>query len=213
MKYSIVLLSLLSTAFAAPQAASSTITSAASVVSAALTPAQTCIASCPAGDVNCQAACVGAAHPNSSQVDQTTQCAMSCDQGDGSPAATEKYSQCVQACISSYFPTSQTVAAAPAGSGVASSAASGKLLDFSCLNLNGLSTIVHINLESDELTNLLTGATQTGSATGTQATGSATGSATGTAASASKTGAAALNTQVGASAAGLAGLFMAIFAL
>ena len=110
------------------------------------------------------------------------------------------------------------MAAAPAGSGVASSAASGKLLDFSCLNLNGLDTIVHINLESDELTNLLTGVTQTGSATGTQATGtqatgSATGSATGTAASASKTGAAALNTQVGASAAGLAGLFMAIFAL
>jgi hypothetical protein len=181
MKYSIILLSLLSTAFAAPQAASSTITSAASVVSAGLTPAQTCIASCPAGDVNCQAACVGAAHPNSSQVDQTTECAMKCDQGDGSPAATEKYSQCVQSCISSYFPTSQTVAAAPAGSGVVSSAASG--------------------------------ATQTGSATGTQATGSATGSATGTAASASKTGAAVLNTQVGASAAGLAGLFMAIFAL
>jgi len=181
MKYSIVFLSLLSTAFAVPQAASSTITSAASVVSAVLTPAQTCIASCPAGDVNCQAACVGAAHPNSSQADQTNQCAMKCDQGDGSPAATEKYSQCVQACISSYYPTSQTVAAAPAGSGVASSAASG--------------------------------ATQAGSATGTQATGSVTGSATGAAASASKTGAAAFNTQVGASAAGLAGLFMAIFAL
>ena len=76
-----------------------------------------------------------------------------------------------------------------------------------------LSTTVHINLESDVLTNLLTGATQAGSATGTQATSSATGSTTGTAASASKTGAAVLNTQVGASAAGLAGLFMAIFAL
>ncbi|OCL09321.1 hypothetical protein AOQ84DRAFT_291452 [Glonium stellatum] len=187
MKYSIVLLSLLATAFAVPQGASSTITSAASVVSAALTPAQSCIASCSAGDVNCQAACVGAAHPNSSQVDQTTQCAMGCDQGDGSPAATEKYSQCVQACISSYFPTSQTVAAAPAGSGVASTGASG----------TGA-----------------TGAARTGSATGTQTTGSATGSATGAAASASKTGAAVINNaQLGASAAGFAGLFMAIFAL
>jgi len=188
MKYSIVLLSLLSAAFAAPQAASSTITAAASVVSGGLTPGQTCIASCPAGDVNCQAACVGAAHPNSSQVDQTTQCAMKCDQGDGSPAATEKYSQCVQSCIASYFPTSQTVAPAPAGSGVAASgtgaAASGA-----------------------------SGAAKTGSATGTQATGSPTGSATGAAASASQTGAAALNIQVGASAAGLVGLFMAIFAL
>jgi len=189
MKYSIVLLSLLSTALAAPQAASSTITSAASVVSAALTPAQTCIASCPAGDVNCQAACVGAAHPNSSQVDQTTQCAMKCDQGDGSPAATEKYSQCVQACIASYFPTSQTVAAGPAGSGVASSGAS------ATGSAAGAAS---------------SGAAKTASATGTQATGSATGAA----ASASKTGAAAINNaQVGASAAGLAGLFMAIFAL
>jgi hypothetical protein len=120
MKYSIILVSsLVAGAFAHPQA-SGTVTAAASIVSG-LSPAQTCIAACPASDVNCQAACVGAAHPNSSQVVDTTQCAMKCDQGDGSPAATKKYAECQQACIASYFPTTQTaVAAAGSSSGAVS---------------------------------------------------------------------------------------------
>ncbi|KAF2808564.1 uncharacterized protein BDZ99DRAFT_359690, partial [Mytilinidion resinicola] len=107
MKYSAIILStLIAVAFARPNA-SATVTAAPSVVSG-LSPAQTCIAACKAGDVDCEAACVGAAHPNSSQVVDTTQCAMKCDQGDGSPAATQKYSACVQACIANHFPTSQT---------------------------------------------------------------------------------------------------------
>ncbi|OCK81241.1 hypothetical protein K432DRAFT_326701 [Lepidopterella palustris CBS 459.81] len=185
MKFSaIIIASLFSTVFAA----SSTITEAATTV-AGLTPAQTCLLSCSAGDVNCQAQCVGAAHPNSSQADQTNQCAGKCDQGDGSPAATEKYSQCVQACISSYFPTSQTVAAA-VGSGVASNAAT----------ISG------------------TAAGSSGPSAGASKTGtlvtSVTGTATGAAATSSKTGAAAVNNvQLGASVAGIAGFFMAIFAL
>jgi len=184
MKYSIIILSsLIAGAFARPQA-SGTITAAPSVVTG-LTPAQSCIASCKAGDVNCQAACQGAAHPNSSQVVETTQCAEKCDQGDGSPAATEKYSQCVQACISSYFPTSQTVAAAPGGSQSAASTGS-------------------------EATGKSGDKSATGTAT--KATGSAA-SGTASGAGASSTGAANAHAQMGASAAGIAGLFMAVFAL
>lgn len=114
---------------AAPQQASTVSSVASSTVS--LTPAQTCLAQCSAGDVTCEAACVGTAHPNASQVNATTQCAMACDQGDGSAAATQKYAECQQACIASYFPTSQTVVAVAgsatgtAASNAASATASG----------------------------------------------------------------------------------------
>jgi len=163
-------------ASAAPQQASTSVTSAPSTT-VSLTPVQTCLAACTPGDVMCQAACVGVAHPNASQVDLTTQCAMKCDQGDGSPAATKKYAECQQACIASYFPTSQTVAAGPAGTATGAAASN------------------------------------SASATGSGATASRTGTATGSAASTSSTGAAANNVPVGASAAGLVGIFMAIFAL
>ncbi|KAF2498440.1 hypothetical protein BU16DRAFT_524555 [Lophium mytilinum] len=182
MKYSAIILStLIACAFARPNA-SATVTAAPSVVSG-LSPAQTCIALCKAGDVDCEAACVGAAHPNSSQVVDTTQCAMKCDQGDGTPAATQKYSACVQACIASHFPTSQTIADA-AGTAVASASVTGS--------------------QASEATGKST--------TGTKATGSATGTVTGAAAS-SSTGAANAHAQMGAGAASFAGLLMAIFAL
>jgi hypothetical protein len=133
MKYSAIIVSLAVGAFAVPQA--STITSPpASVASASLTPQVSCALACPSGDVTCQAACVGIARPNSSQAVETTECAEKCDQGDGSPAATEKYSQCVQACIASFFPSSQTAAVGGASSGApaattgsAGASASGKI--------------------------------------------------------------------------------------
>lgn len=65
---------------------------------------------------------MGIARPNSSQAVATNECAAKCDQGDGSAEATQKYSDCVQSCIASLFPSSQTgalVPGAPASSGAA----------------------------------------------------------------------------------------------
>lgn len=105
-------------AFAIPQQAS-TITSAPATTSAPsnLTPQQSCAIACDPSDLACRAACVGVARPNASQAVETTECAARCDQGNGSPADTQKYSDCVQSCISSLFPSSQTVSLANGAAG------------------------------------------------------------------------------------------------
>ncbi|KAE9375026.1 hypothetical protein N431DRAFT_455735 [Stipitochalara longipes BDJ] len=77
----------------------------------ALTPAQICLQSCTSGDVNCEAQCVGSAHPNSVQVSETNECAAKCPQGNGTYSKSSNYASCLQACISSYYPTSQTAGA------------------------------------------------------------------------------------------------------
>jgi hypothetical protein len=56
----------------------------------------------------CQAACLGNARPNASQVIETNNCAAKCDQGDGSAAAAISFGRCVDGCINSLFPSSQT---------------------------------------------------------------------------------------------------------
>jgi hypothetical protein len=120
MKYSAVILALVAGAFAVPQAS---ITSAPSApLPSGLTPAVSCALNCTAGDVMCQAACLGNARPNASQVVDTNKCAAACDQGSGSTSDSDKYSQCVQSCINSLFPSSQT-AFAPGGGQVASGSA------------------------------------------------------------------------------------------
>lgn len=121
MKYTAALIALAAGALALPQEASS-ITSA-PTASVSLTPTQSCLASCSAGDVTCQAACVGVARPNSSQAVETNECAARCDQGDGSPEATEAYAKCQQDCFASLFPSTQTLA--PFAPGAASSGAAG----------------------------------------------------------------------------------------
>lgn len=190
MKYAAVVLSLAAGAFAMPQDAS--ITSApAAAPSAALTPQQSCAVACPAGDVVCQAACFGVARPNSSQAVDTNECAAKCDQGDGSPEATKKFEQCVQACIGSLFPSSQTVPLGEAASGIASLASNSASATGS---------------GSPATTG---GAQPSGSGTGSSSEESA--SATGSAAGGSETGAANANS-VHIVGAGLAG-FMALFAL
>lgn len=68
---------------------------------------------------------MGIARPNTSQVVETNECAAKCDQGDGSKADSDKFSDCVQSCIASFFPSSQTLGVgAPAASSVLSNAAS-----------------------------------------------------------------------------------------
>lgn len=129
MKYSAVLLFAVG-AFALPQDAS--ITSAPATpapIPTGLTSAVSCALECDAGDVTCQASCLGNARPNASQAIETNECAAKCDQGDGSTADSNAYAKCVDACINSLFPSSQTAfqggAGAAAPSGGASASASG----------------------------------------------------------------------------------------
>jgi hypothetical protein len=109
MKYSAVLLALAVGAFAMPQEASQITSAPSASQTPNLTPQVSCALACDPADVTCQAACLGAARPNSSQAVATNECAAKCDQGDGTPEATDKFSQCVQSCIASLFPSSQTV--------------------------------------------------------------------------------------------------------
>jgi len=190
MKYSAVFLFAVG-AFALPQDAS--ITSAPATpapIPTGLTSAVSCALECDAGDVTCQASCLGNARPNASQAIETNECAAKCDQGDGSTADSNAYAKCVDACINSLFPSSQTAfqggagAAAPSGGASASASGTGN-------SANPTGT-----------------AGSTGSPTGSA---SESGSQTGSAASSDSTGAAD-KTSARLAGAGLAGL-MAIFAL
>lgn len=126
MKYAAVLLAFAVGAFAVPQAASVTSAPVATPAPSGLTPAVSCALACNAGDVTCQAACLGNARPNASQAIETNECAAKCDQGDGSTEDAIAYAKCVDSCINSLFPSSQT-AFAPGGAAAsnAASAASG----------------------------------------------------------------------------------------
>lgn len=125
MKYSAVLLFAIG-AFALPQDASVTSAPAAAAIPSGLSPAISCAMDCDAGDVNCQAACLGNARPNASQAIATNECAAKCDQGDGSTSDSIAYAKCVDSCINSLFPSSQTAfAPGAAGGAVASGSASG----------------------------------------------------------------------------------------
>ena len=109
-------------AFALPQDSYVTSAPAATSLPSGLTPAVSCALSCTAGDVTCQASCLGNARPNASQAIETNECAAKCDQGDGSTEDSQAYAKCVDSCINSLFPSSQT--AFGAGDAAASSAAS-----------------------------------------------------------------------------------------
>ncbi|KAI9860701.1 MAG: hypothetical protein M1824_002992 [Vezdaea acicularis] len=151
---------------------------------------QACLAKCANGDVTCQAACITVPAPNDLMANQTTECAAKCDQGSGSPSDTQKYSDCVQGCISSYFysPSSTIASATGTGGTAASATATGT-------NTSGKPS----------------GTGASASATGTKS-GSSTGTATGASASASKTNAAG-QFRFGAPLAGAAGLFAVGLAL
>ncbi|KAH4076912.1 hypothetical protein HBI56_126450 [Parastagonospora nodorum] len=124
MKYTTAILALVAGAFAVPQAS---ITSAPGApIPSGLSPAVSCALNCEAGDVMCQAACLGNARPNASQVIDTNNCAAKCDQGDGSAAAATAYAKCVDGCINSLFPSSQTQFAPGAAAPAASQASSVK---------------------------------------------------------------------------------------
>ncbi|KAM0342773.1 hypothetical protein ACHAPU_009265 [Fusarium lateritium] len=85
-----------------------------------LTPAQEsqaeCLSECEAGDVKCQSYCISVPSPNEKDIEKTTKCAADCDQGSGSASDTEKYSACVQGCISDNY--WKSVSGSPRGTDV-----------------------------------------------------------------------------------------------
>jgi hypothetical protein len=112
MKFVVFALSALA-GLALAQSSGSSFESTAPTSTAPLTPQQSCVNACAAGDVNCWAVCVGFPRPGTVQVNAATDCVAKCDQGDGSAAASQAYAKCRDACISSYIITSGT--AAPGG--------------------------------------------------------------------------------------------------
>ncbi|KAF2132538.1 hypothetical protein P153DRAFT_363848 [Dothidotthia symphoricarpi CBS 119687] len=158
MKYTVAILTFVIGAFAIPQQASS-ITSAPATTAAPsnYTSQLSCASACDATDVDCRAACLGVAHPNASQAIETTECAASCDQGDGSTEDTQKFSDCVQGCIYSLYPSSQTFSLANAA--IVSSAASA------------------VGSVTNSASATATGSATTGSSSGTGSNAQATGAA------------------------------------
>ncbi|KAK2740992.1 hypothetical protein FQN55_008547 [Onygenales sp. PD_40] len=71
--------------------------------SATLSPAAKCATECGKDDVCCQAACYDVPCPNEGMANKTTECAMKCPQGSGTPQDTIDYAKCQQECIKSYF--------------------------------------------------------------------------------------------------------------
>lgn len=113
-------------AFALPQEASvTTAPQTPAAIPSGLSPAISCAMSCDPSDVTCKAACLGNARPNASQAIETNECAAKCDQGDGSTADSIAYAKCVDSCINSLFPSSQTAFAPGAANGAAASASAG----------------------------------------------------------------------------------------
>ncbi|KAK0128452.1 hypothetical protein ONS95_000424 [Cadophora gregata] len=197
MKTSTILLALMSIASAelvVRQDANSTTTPAATITSVDTSPQATCLAACNPTDVNCRAGCVGGAHPNSAQVNQTYECITSCPKGDGSKSQTDQYNTCVANCITSHY-LGSTVGPVPVGTGSASVSA-----QTTGTGASGSQTTGGAGAQSTS------GAQPTGSQTsGSDA--SASGSAAPTTTSNSANG------PILVSAGGLAGLFLAFFAL
>lgn len=116
MKFSSTVLFAMAAGLVAAQSTPSPTTSA-PIPSHTPTVIEQCVARCPAGDVRCQADCVGNPRPDEGQVNRTTECAAKCVQGDGTLEQTERYAACQQECIrKEFFPISATNGgAAPTG--------------------------------------------------------------------------------------------------
>ncbi|OAA48650.1 hypothetical protein NOR_01900 [Metarhizium rileyi] len=105
---------LVSGALAAVAIAQSTTTTA----NAPDSSAQACLNQCKSGDVTCQAHCITVPSPDSQNIENTHKCVAACPQGKGSPAETEKYSNCIQDCIKqNYYVTGEGTPNATGGSG------------------------------------------------------------------------------------------------
>ncbi|PGG98262.1 hypothetical protein GX51_06910 [Blastomyces parvus] len=148
-----------------------------------LTPAAKCAANCGT-DICCQAKCYNVPCPSEDMANDTTQCAMKCPQGDGSPEQSLAFSKCQTDCINTHFFKGNNVIPNPTGGAAPPD------------NTGGASP------------------TGSGSPTeGGEATGTGTPTSGSTSTPSPSVGAAAINVQFGSSAAGIVGLLMAALAL
>lgn len=102
------ILSTVALALASLAAAQSSTTNDASSTTTSVSPTQTCLNACAAGDVDCQAKCLGLPYPDGAQANATTSCEAGCPQGNGTEAETQAYASCLNACVSSYYYASGT---------------------------------------------------------------------------------------------------------
>ncbi|KAL7946352.1 hypothetical protein V8C42DRAFT_320340 [Trichoderma barbatum] len=127
MRFTLVLSGLFAALAAAAE--SGTRTAAAPASSVSLDPAQqsqiNCLKACDAGDVNCQAHCIGVPSPDQSQVNATTACVAKCPQGNGSAAQTQVYKLCIDKCVNEHYFVTSEGTPAPTGSPGNDHAASG----------------------------------------------------------------------------------------
>ncbi|KAL4730456.1 hypothetical protein ACLX1H_002492 [Fusarium chlamydosporum] len=168
---------------------------------ASVSPAQQsqmdCLADCDDGDVKCQSYCITVPSPNEANVNATNECVAACPKGKGSEADTEKYSVCLQDCISDNY--WKTIDGTPRGTDTPDVKSK-------------VSEIVSSAVE--KATNTASAAESDATATGASETSdseetSASGTATGTAAEVSETG----NAAPALGGVSLLGLAAAIFAL
>ncbi|OAA32557.1 hypothetical protein AAL_00022 [Moelleriella libera RCEF 2490] len=155
-----------------------------------------CLKKCRVDDVDCQAHCITVPSPNEQQVNDTTKCARECPQGNGSPAETDKYASCVQACIQKHYYVSS--AGTPQATGGSNGGAAGS---------NGSSG-----------SSGSSGAAATATNSGAAPSKSAASKSSGSAASQTASGAAATTTNAApgltfGSSTALVGFFAALFAL
>ncbi|KYK57712.1 hypothetical protein DCS_04725 [Drechmeria coniospora] len=167
------------------------------------TPAQAsataCLNACGPSDVKCQAHCIVVPSPNESQAETTNNCVAACSQGNGSPADTQRYSDCTQKCIGDYFfhPAQGTPNDKSAGNGAGTNAG------------NGAGTNAGTTAGANAGTNAGTNAGANGSGSTATLSGSATATSTHTA-SAVSSGLAPIAT---AAPAAILGLVAAVLAL
>ena len=155
-----------------------------------LSPMEKCALDCGDKDICCRAACANVPCPSDAMANRTTECAMNCDQGDGSPEDTKKYAECQSQCINSYFFTG--TATLPSSATPTSDSEGGD--DAAQTNSAGEPT----------------GTPSSSDDASESASGSETASASATA---TDTGLANANIPLGSSAAGIVGLVMAALAL
>ncbi|OAX84681.1 hypothetical protein ACJ72_00947 [Emergomyces africanus] len=153
-----------------------------------LSPAAKCASECGL-NICCRAKCYNVPCPSEDMANKTTQCAMKCPQGSGTPEDTVAYAKCQTDCINTNFFDGSQGIPNPTETGGAGSPGSPN-------NSGGVSP------------------TGSGSPTGPEgADATGTGSPTGGSSPSPSAGAAAINVQLGSSAVGIVGLLMAALAL
>ncbi|KAI5466119.1 hypothetical protein BGZ63DRAFT_375366 [Mariannaea sp. PMI_226] len=177
---------------------------ASAATSVSVDPAQksqiACLDKCDAGDVDCQSHCITVPSPDKTQVNNTINCVGNCKQGDGSKAATDAYSKCVQSCISdNYYKTS---VGTPEQTGSSDSGNDSK--DSS--DSSDDSTATNSASGADA-----TDASETESSSDSTATGTSTGTSTSSSSKSTSSGNAAAGMVVGST--GFLGLIAAVLAL